>query len=322
MKCFTTLLLLTWGLFACLTPAAFGQRFRGGMRPSNNFVRPVNTFVRPVNTFVHPNNTFVHTDHRIASNGFRNPYIFHEFNHFGNEFNRFGHEFNRFGFRGLYYPYNYLGYLPYLGLYNSPSYGTYPYYSFPTVYGGSNPGVSIPSLYGSGYYPYGSYGNVYSGSYPSSSYGNGYSGSYPSSSYGSYPGYTYGYPSSDTGAYNYPSNYGNDSMLVDNFYQSPAGSIDPIGGEPTPVTTFLPPAPAEHGVVIVKVPSVDTEVWFDGKKTNNTGVVRVFQTPELPPGKDFTYTVRADWMRDSLPVSLERTVTVRAGKREVVDFMK
>ncbi len=137
-------------------------------------------------------------------------------------------------------------------------------------------------------------------------------------SYGWYP-----YTAEYYNLYNFEQqNLYNNSLAIKNFYHSPSGAIDPIGGEPTPKTTMLPPPLETHGVVAVKVPSAYAQVWFNGQLTNATGVTRVFQTPDLPSGKAFSYTVRADWTQGGEPVSRERTVTVAAGKTAVVDFTK
>ena len=41
---------------------------------------------------------------------------------------------------------------------------------------------------------------------------------------------------------------------------------------------------------------------------------RVFVSPELPPGKPFHYTLKAEVLRDGKPVAVAERVTVRAGE--------
>ena len=50
--------------------------------------------------------------------------------------------------------------------------------------------------------------------------------------------------------------------VVQNLYQSPAGSIDPIGD--TPHTAVLPPPQDNTAVVTVLLPRPNAAVWFDG----------------------------------------------------------
>jgi len=193
-----------------------------------------------------------------------------------------------------------------LGLAANPyayNYGT-PYYG-----GGSMP--SYPNYTASTYTPY----------YP------GYSGGY---GYGYYPSYPY-YGSSTFSALSASNIYGG-TYYPQTFYQSPPGSIYPIGGgysttkQPYSKTgsessTYQPNA-QNRGVVVVKVPSANALVWFNGKLDEGNGAVRVFQTPELAAGKSYEYPVRVTFMRGGQPVTQDRTVTVTAGNRAVLDFTK
>jgi uncharacterized protein (TIGR03000 family) len=62
------------------------------------------------------------------------------------------------------------------------------------------------------------------------------------------------------------------------------------------------------------------KVWFDGKITNQTGALRTFATPELEPGKTYTYGVKACWMDDGRPVWRSRKLTVVAGATTELDL--
>jgi uncharacterized protein (TIGR03000 family) len=120
----------------------------------------------------------------------------------------------------------------------------------------------------------------------------------------------------------YPFNGDDGTTVVQNFYKSPPGSIDVppymAGGS----TTLLPPPSGNQAIVAVVLPNSTAEVWFDGQKTNMTGYTRVFNTPDLTPGRTYHYTVKAVWNEGDRRVEQERTVSVTAGKASVVDFTK
>jgi uncharacterized protein (TIGR03000 family) len=138
--------------------------------------------------------------------------------------------------------------------------------------------------YGSSYYPYSSYAY-----YPSTSYY-----AYPAySSYYVAPSYASSYPST----YTYPDN----------------------AGYSTAPSTGLVTAGANTGVIEVRLPDANGEVWFDGQKMQQTGAVRSFTTPPLDPGSH-TYQVTAAWSQDGRVVTQERTVRVQAGESVRVDF--
>jgi uncharacterized protein (TIGR03000 family) len=108
------------------------------------------------------------------------------------------------------------------------------------------------------------------------------------------------------------------ATIVHNFYQLPGTSDTP--GIKLPSTAVLPKPQGNQAVVCVKLPDADAEVWFDGKKTDSTGATRVFETPDLTPGKDYHYTIKAVWLENAQFVPHERTVTVTAGQVTTMDF--
>jgi uncharacterized protein (TIGR03000 family) len=71
--------------------------------------------------------------------------------------------------------------------------------------------------------------------------------------------------------------------------------------------------------VIVKLPE-DARLFVDSAACPLTSTRRAFQTPELPPGKDYVYTIKAEVSRDGRTVTASKRVTVRAGQDSVVDF--
>jgi uncharacterized protein (TIGR03000 family) len=78
-----------------------------------------------------------------------------------------------------------------------------------------------------------------------------------------------------------------------------AAPADPAEGTGTARVTVLVPA--------------DAQVFFDGATTTDTGSKRLFVTPALEKGKDYYYSIRADWTEDGQPVEQTRRVLVKAG---------
>jgi uncharacterized protein (TIGR03000 family) len=172
-------------------------------------------------------------------------------------------------------------------------------------HGGVNWGVSIGTPYFGAYY-----GSPYWGGY-----GRGYYGGY-----GYYPSYGYAYEPYYYG-YGYSPYYYTASPYY-NYYDSPVGYVQPG----TSYQSFYPPdytTQQNNSANILVIVPPNAEIWFDGKKTSQTGQERMFVTPELTPGKSFSYEVRATWM-DSKgnAVTQTRTVMVEAGKRSTVNFLE
>jgi uncharacterized protein (TIGR03000 family) len=69
----------------------------------------------------------------------------------------------------------------------------------------------------------------------------------------------------------------------------------------------------------VIVPAADAEVRFGGHKTTQTGKSREFVTPPLDPGS-YTYEIRVRWTSDGQPSEAARTIQIRPGQRQLVDF--
>ena len=79
---------------------------------------------------------------------------------------------------------------------------------------------------------------------------------------------------------------------------------------------------SEPGVARIRVvvPVADAEVTFEGIPTRQRGTQRVFETPPMAPGEEFTYTVTATWREGGQRVTREENVTVRAGSGTIVNF--
>jgi uncharacterized protein (TIGR03000 family) len=148
-------------------------------------------------------------------------------------------------------------------------------------------------------------------------YGLGYGG------YGGYGGYS-GY-----GGYGYDVPlyvpYFSSSYMVP---QPPGGFYGPPDsggyGNDNPVSpardTQGPMPRVLSAAVEIYLPNKDAELWFNGVKTQQAGQKRAFVTPDLEPGKSYSYEVRAKWMEDGKEFDQTRTVTVRSGAQVVFAF--
>jgi uncharacterized protein (TIGR03000 family) len=91
------------------------------------------------------------------------------------------------------------------------------------------------------------------------------------------------------------------------------------GTEPA---TSVPARDASTALVTVLVPA-SASVLFDGAPTTQTGTQRVYVTPPLPSGQEFSYKIEARWTAaDGTPVNRTRTVQVAAGANARVDFSR
>jgi uncharacterized protein (TIGR03000 family) len=100
------------------------------------------------------------------------------------------------------------------------------------------------------------------------------------------------------------------------------GIIMQSGGKPEDIKKMpkpggdeaVAPAPAK---IIVSLPA-DAKLTIDGVATTSTSEERVFESPALPYGREFHYTLRAEVIRDNKPVRMEQFVSVRAGQESKV----
>lgn len=111
----------------------------------------------------------------------------------------------------------------------------------------------------------------------------------------SYPYYSY-----------YPRLY--DDLLYRVYYQS----VPPVAAH----------VPGDRCRIEVRLPVADAEVLVDGNKTTSVGLTRVFESPELKPGKTYSYQITASWSQAGKTVRDERTVTVIRGRTSLVDFTR
>lgn len=160
-------------------------------------------------------------------------------------------------------------------------------------------------------------------------------GGYDPFGYGSLTRYPVRYPYNNVGRigggiyYGY-NNYGYGSAYVPVYY----GSTSPVDGysylrsyppldvmpEPAPNIEAAPRPRSLVASVEVYLPNANAELWFNGVKTQQGGEKRNFVTPELTPGKVFSYEVRARWTENGQQFDQTRTIQVQAGAQVVYAF--
>jgi uncharacterized protein (TIGR03000 family) len=148
--------------------------------------------------------------------------------------------------------------------------------------------------------------------------------------YGFGYGLGYGLGYGGFGGYGGYGGYGYDVPIYVPYFSSsyiapvPASGYGPDFGGNIPVPGPQLPQGSDGRIttasVEVYLPNKDAELWFNGVKTQQTGQKREFITPELQPGKSYTYEVRARWMEDGKQYDQTRTVTVRSGAQVVFAF--
>ena len=141
-----------------------------------------------------------------------------------------------------------------------------------------------------------------------------------------YYGYAYplpnrpAYPFSNSG-YGYP-NY---AWMYVRPYTSPAfPNYRPSYAGAGLNEAFYPPAFPEETKpnavrLTVLVPKADTQLFFDGYQTHQTGYKREFAT-EMAKGTTGVYHVKARWTENGIVHEETRHVHVHPGLREVIDF--
>jgi uncharacterized protein (TIGR03000 family) len=103
-----------------------------------------------------------------------------------------------------------------------------------------------------------------------------------------------------------------------------AGSTPPPA--PGPKTEKAPPpvekAPATMAApatIVVTLPA-DAKLTIDGAATRSISGVRTFVTPTLDAGLEFSYTLKAEVVRDGQTFSTEQRVTVRGGAESKINL--
>jgi uncharacterized protein (TIGR03000 family) len=75
----------------------------------------------------------------------------------------------------------------------------------------------------------------------------------------------------------------------------------------------------EPAMIRVELPE-DARLTFDGESTVSTGASRLFISPLLSRGREFSYTLRAERKQGDKSVCASKTITVRAGEETQVDL--
>lgn len=70
---------------------------------------------------------------------------------------------------------------------------------------------------------------------------------------------------------------------------------------------------AAPATIIVTLPA-DAKLTVDDNATRSTSTPRVLVSPALEPGKEFSYTLKGEIIRDGKPVVATQKITVRAGQ--------
>ena len=71
--------------------------------------------------------------------------------------------------------------------------------------------------------------------------------------------------------------------------------------------------------ITVKLPPGAT-LYVDDRKSPSTDPIRQFSTPPLPAGRDFSYLMKAEIVRNGQTETFTQKVPFRAGERVEVDF--
>jgi len=71
--------------------------------------------------------------------------------------------------------------------------------------------------------------------------------------------------------------------------------------------------------LIVTVPA-DTRLSIDGEATTSTATQRVFVSPALDFGREYHYTLQAEFLKNGKKVTRSKEVAVKAGEETHVSF--
>ncbi len=95
-----------------------------------------------------------------------------------------------------------------------------------------------------------------------------------------------------------------------------------------PVAPTLPAAPKKATVslgnaagVVLKAPT-NVQLSVEGHAIARSAAEETFRTPELEPGSSYTYTFKAEVVREGKTVAFTKQVKVRAGQTSEADFTK
>jgi uncharacterized protein (TIGR03000 family) len=89
-----------------------------------------------------------------------------------------------------------------------------------------------------------------------------------------------------------------------------------------PWNGFAPATPENptRAKLTLNVPE-SAEVWINGEKTKLTGAQRIFESPELTPGKNHTFDTRVVWSEGDKRVEEQRSLTLQAGESKSLTYV-
>ena len=101
------------------------------------------------------------------------------------------------------------------------------------------------------------------------------------------------------------------------YYPAPAVAVDLA-----PTAPIAPAVAADIANIRVLVPDPQAKVLFDGSMTKQDGTDRLFHTPAISPGGNYSYRIRASWTQNGQPMVQEQVANVAPGRTTVVDFTR
>ena len=108
------------------------------------------------------------------------------------------------------------------------------------------------------------------------------------------------------------------TAIRDDYY---VNGDDNYYGDASPPREYVVSRPVtDVAQVQFRLPDPQATLWVQGKEMNSSGTVRQFQSPQLDPSQQYTYTVKAEWNDNGKLVSDERQVKVQANALAIVDF--
>lgn len=99
---------------------------------------------------------------------------------------------------------------------------------------------------------------------------------------------------------------------------APNPDLQPIAAYVSPRGLPIKPNPTAARIE-VKAPA-NAEIFIEDQKSEQTGPVRTFISPPLKRDRQYTYSIRAEWMQDQQPRTATRQVTFRSGEAVTVDL--
>jgi len=114
----------------------------------------------------------------------------------------------------------------------------------------------------------------------------------------------------------YPVPYDSTSMM----YTAPSDAT--VAQTQSYQSFYNAPAANRNQVSVhVTVPQAGARVWVDNRLTEQQGTDRLFVSPALQAGQQYSYAIRASWMENGREVSRQKTVTFSPGQEVAVNFL-